>query len=91
MTHDALETVTTYGRNMQVDKMKSTYSDNCVFGKILSSVLWDEASREEGEFLVHAEPATLVESVNESGFTFLFGHNPGRPRGRALAARVFTR
>jgi hypothetical protein len=73
-----------------VDQEKAVHSGNHVFGKILSSVIWSDATGPDGKPLVPVDPLALVADINANGFALLKGHDPGFPVGKVLTAAAFT-
>ncbi|PNE11840.1 MAG: hypothetical protein CR217_06540 [Beijerinckiaceae bacterium] len=61
-----------------------------MFGKIVSSVVWSDATAPDGQQLVPVDPLALAADINTNGFAFLKGHDPGVPLGKVLRAAVFT-
>jgi hypothetical protein len=73
-----------------VDSAKAAYSGTGVFAKVSGSVIWTDEVGDDGEPLVVADPVALTADININGHPLFFGHDPGCPVGRVLAARVFT-
>jgi hypothetical protein len=57
------------------------------FGSFTQGVLWAEAS--EPAKSISIVPEQLAEQINAQGQALLLGHDPGKPLGRVLAAKVF--
>ena len=74
-----------------VERVTATCSNDPVFGKIVSAVLWTDDVGQDGEPLVSLDPLKFIAEINESGLPVLKGHDPGFPLGRVLAADVFTK
>jgi hypothetical protein len=72
-----------------VEQAKASYSRNREFGRILSSVIWSDATGPDGAQLVPIDPLALVANINANGFGLLKGHDPGFPLGKVLTAAVF--
>lgn len=74
-----------------VNQVKSAYSRNRVFGKIVSSVIWSSATGPDGNELVPiGDPQDLVIKINTDRYPLLKGHDPGFPVGKVLRAQAFT-
>ncbi len=73
-----------------VHQVKQAHSQNGIFGKIVGSVIWSDATGPDGELLVPIDPVSIVENINANGFRLLKGHDPGFPLGKVLAAADFT-
>jgi hypothetical protein len=73
-----------------VERTIAALNRNGTFGKIVSAVVWSDATAPDGELLVDADPAKLVASVSTTDYLILRGHDPGFPLGKVLAAEAFT-
>lgn len=73
-----------------VDQIKKSHSADTTFGKLVSSVIWSNASGSDGKLLVSVDPASVAADINSSGMMLLNGHDPGLPIGKVVAASVFT-
>jgi len=59
------------------------------FGRLASSVIWSNATDANGRLLVPIDPIQLAAKINAESFPLLLGHDPGRPMGQVISARVF--
>ncbi len=73
-----------------IEKVKTDHSESVVFGKIVGSVIWSDATGPDGQLLVPIDPIVIVEKINTEGLRLLKAHDPGFPVGRVLAAASFT-
>lgn len=60
-----------------------------VFGRHASSVIWTNATDDSGALLVPVDPFQLAAKINADPFPLLLGHDPGRPLGKVIRAKVF--
>lgn len=60
------------------------------FGRFVPGIFWVDEPGPDGEPIGGADPTPLVDEINDVGWPLLDNHDPGRPLGRVLAARVFT-
>jgi len=65
-------------------------ADGPVFGRVARSVIWSNAVDADGTLLMPLDPERLAAQINGQPYQLLLGHDPGRPLGKALAAKVFT-
>ena len=73
-----------------VKQEKIKHSGNCIFGKIVSSVIWTDNVDHGDEPVGGADPSSLITEINAEGLPLLRGHDPGFPIGKVLAAELFT-
>ncbi|WP_066817313.1 hypothetical protein [Sphingomonas mali] len=60
-----------------------------VFGRLAKSVIWSNDTDADGNLLVPLDPRQLAAEINADHFPLLLGHDPGRPLGKVIAAKVF--
>ncbi|MGY3616202.1 hypothetical protein [Bradyrhizobium sp. USDA 10063] len=73
-----------------VEQIKQRHSATAIFGKVVGSVIWSDATGPDGELLVPIDPVYIVDKINGDGLRLLKGHDPGFPLGKVLAAADFT-
>lgn len=62
---------------------------NGIFGKIVPSVIWTDARREDGQLIVEVDPSELVDGINQNPHMLLRDHDPGRPIGQVIESALF--
>jgi len=67
----------------------TSHADRAVFGRVASSVIWSNATDANGALLIPLDPVQLASKINTNPFPLLLGHDPGRPLGRVISAKVF--
>jgi hypothetical protein len=73
-----------------VNQVKQARACDATFGKLVSSVIWSNATGPDGKLLVAADPSSVVAEINTNGMMLLNGHDPGAPVGKVVAASIFT-
>jgi len=72
-----------------MEEAVAAHSGGPVFGRVASSVIWSDAKDADGNLLVPLDPAELVAEINAKLYPLLLGHDPGKPLGKVLAAKLF--
>jgi hypothetical protein len=73
-----------------VGRAITEHSNDRVFGKIISAVIWTDEPGPDGTPVVNVDPSNLIVAINAEGLPMFRGHDPGLPVGRTLAAKLFT-
>jgi hypothetical protein len=60
-----------------------------IFGKFNTGVIWTEVSNSLQEQGIVLDPHKLTAAINVCGYPLLLNHDPGKPIGRVIAAKVF--
>lgn len=72
-----------------VEAEREALIGSSAYGKIESAVVWTEKGALSAGLLGEVDPKEIVDEINEEGMPLLYGHDPGRPVGRFLAAKFF--
>ena len=70
------------------DTIAALKSSN-TFGSFNAGVVWTEIKRPSEGRPIPIDPEQLANEINERGQPLLLGHDPGKPIGRVVAAKVF--
>lgn len=72
-----------------LNEVSVVHAEGGVFDRVASSVIWSNATGADGALLVPVDPFELVAKINAHPFPLLLRHDPGRPLGKVLVAKVF--
>lgn len=72
-----------------VKAQEQIHADDRRFGSFVAGVLWIDEPGPDGEPIGGHDPQPLLAEINETGWPVLDQHDPGRPLGRVLAAKLF--
>ncbi|WP_380783616.1 hypothetical protein [Sphingomonas sp. R86520] len=67
----------------------AVHAKGAAFDRVASSVIWSNATDSDGALLVPVDPFELAAKINDNPFPLLLRHDPGRPMGKVLVAKVF--
>lgn len=71
------------------DRTAVSFEKIGVFGSFNSGVIWAELKSPSEGRTIPINPEFIVNEINERGLPLLLNHDPGRPIGRVVAARLF--
>ena len=72
-------------------KHKTTqYSETAIFGRIIAGVIWVDIIGDDGEPIGGSDPTEWITEINNHGWPLFYGHDPGRPIGRTIGAKLFV-
>ena len=69
---------------------RSRYLENIAFGNFIPAVIWTDEPDIDGELIGGADPPELISQINSEGWPLYQGHDPGKPSGRVIAAKLFV-
>ncbi len=73
-----------------IEEQRQALSQHRAFVRIEGCVIWTDNRGPDGDEPVPLDPRSIIEEINTDGWPLLIGHDPGRPSGRVMAARLFT-
>lgn len=71
-----------------VDKLESESKNNGNFGAYVAGVGWIGETGPDGEPIGGSDPSYIVEEINSHGWPLIDNHDPGKPVGRVIRAKL---